>query len=1083
MRSFITICVFFIGSMIGFAQQGPAGEMNNDQWDFISTNRMLQWVSNNGRVSHDPLSDGAGLEWPAGSGKYLVFTEGMVYGAKIQGEVRVGGATYIGGLQAGSIRPDGQADDPNAPWNRIFRAHCFDAGWWSGQSPASQAQILADLMEWPVQFGAPFLDINGNGVYEPDSVAWQHGGVCDIPRIPGDEALWYVSNDLNPRRVRDLYGSNPMGMEIQTMVWASSGHPLLDNVIFREYTLINKGILDFEEMVIGAWDDPDMGEPYDDLCGVDTALGLAYTYNGIRDDEVYGIPPATGTVWLQTPVVPQSGSTAQFGLGRRQDFANLPLSAFVFYVNGSSVYMDPALKQPVGATQMMNNLNGKKFNGEDYLDPITGLPTPTLLAGDPVLGKGWIGGIVNKPDDARFLSSCGPFTLATRDTQKVIFARVAVDGGNNLLSVRSLRNATRQLQDIYRNLPMGAPAPVFTWNINQPAGLGFELHVTAGPFPEGTSNVQAVLQRVDGSRMTPFTMFDDGSNGDLISGDGIYSILFTTSPKAEGADLFVMSMDAKGEKEWFVDSEIPIVGPATVSIAEIVSDSRNFDGIANPGENIRTSIRFENHSAKLLGPWHLFLRDSVSLNAEWTVLRHPLTTIADGSSETVYDPGDKNTYLAITIPEDFPVGTTFRMPVTLISENYCLWIDTLEIAVEDYDTPPTDGLLDHVEGRASGSLGYSLIDPTTLTDHDYRVSVEGEDFGVKTLHIEDVTLGTTLARGVSMPERWAHDGTTIDGWRLTMGTTFDQLVYDQNGEKLESFKDGVKGKFSEPTRAWFTIYNGGGTEYLMAGEDFFNSRFNTYDLFPVRLVFDRNNGQKAMRYVRGSIPNYGYQGYYDIPVRAYDVSDTANPRQITLGFLEQINRPGADSSWMPTADPNDRDILFLFADDYTGAVDPKYEQPINTASANLDFLYCVWGLRDASLPMFVDGDSYTITPRVPVSNRDVYIFPKPKLLGVSTEPTQPAAIALHANYPNPFGSGSASGSAATTISFDTPTLGHARVAVYDMLGRCVATVVDQTLPAGTHSLSFNAASLRAGSYLLALETNGARCSRMITVVK
>jgi hypothetical protein len=1007
----------------------------------------------------------------------------MVYGAKIQGEVRVGGATYNAGLQAGSIRADGSPDDPDAPWNRIFRAHRFDAIWWSGQSAAMKAQILTDLMEWPVQFGAPFLDINGNGVYEPDSSVWQQGGTCDIPRIPGDEALWYVSNDLDSRRVSDLYGSSPMGMEIQTMVWASSGHPLLDNVVFRECTLINKGVDDFEDMVIGAWEDPDMGEPFDDFCGVDTALGLAYTYNGIRDDEVYGIPPATGTVWLQTPVAPQPGSIAQFGLGTRSGYANLPLSAFTFYIGGSSIYMDPALKQPIGATQMMNNLNGNMFNGSSFLDPLTSLPTPTLLAGDPVLGKGWIGGIVNSPDDTRFLSSCGPFTLATRDTQKVIFARVAVDGGNNLLSVRSLRNATRQLQDIYRNLPMGAPAPVFSSELRYRAVPGFDLHASGGPFPAGTTEVNLLLRNADGSVHGFIPIFDDGLNGDAVAGDGMYGGVWTGPPTPEGTDVFLVNTVNGEQMEWFVDSEAATAGEARVRIAGIESDSRNFDGIANPGENIRTSIRFENNSDKVLGPWHLFLRDSVSLNAEWTVLRHPLPTIAHGSSETVYDPADKNTYLSINIPEDFPVGTSFRLPVALMSENHSLWNDTLEIQVEDYDSPATDGLLDHVQGNAIGSLGYSLMDPTALTDHDYRVSVEGEDFGVKTLHIEDVTLGTTIARGVSMPERWAHDGTTIDGWRLTMGTTFDQLVYSQAGEKLESFKDRVRGEFSEPTRAWFTILNYGGLEYLIAGEEVFNSRLGAYDLMPVRLIFDSNNGQMAMRYVRGSIPNYSYQGYFEVPVRAYDISDTANPRQITLGFLEQVNRTDCDSSWMPTADMNDREILYVFADDYTEQLDPKFEQPISTGAKDLDFLYCVWGLRDAGMPMFVDGDSYTVTPRVPVSNRDVYIFPKPKLLGVRSDRSQPTSLTLHANYPNPFGAGSASGSRSTTISFDTPRAGHTRVAVYDMLGRHIATLVDQPLTAGTHTLSFDAAGLRTGTYLLSLETGGARRSRMMMVVR
>ena len=1080
--TFLLLCL----SSVGLAQDKYPAKVGrietNDDWDFISANRLLMWASNNGALSRDPLTTAAGLEWPAGSGKYLASLEGLLIAGKINGVVHVDGATSCRlGWQAGVILSDGTADDPARSIHRIFRARRFDPIWWNKQTDSVKTRLLSDLIEWPVQHGAPWIDHNGNGVYDPDTTSWRQGGVSDIPRIPGDEALWFVSNDLDSKRTLNLYGTYPMGLEMQTMLWAASGHPLLENVAFREHTIINKSLDTITDMYVGAWEDLDIGDALNDFCGIDTSTAMAYFYNGAQRDEVYTLPPATGTVWLQTPVIPRAGATSRFGLGSRAGYANLPLSGFVFYINGNSVYRDPDLVVPIGGVQMTNNLQGLLRNGNTMLDPVTGLDTRIALAGDPVLNTGWTDGIVHAPDDRRLVSSCGPFTLAPGDTQKVLFARVAVNGGNYLLSVRALRNAARQLHDIYRNLPMGAEAPVFSSAISfLPTPGSFELRVHGGPFPAGTSGVVAILRDSIGWESAPVALLDNGTNGDNIAGDGVFGGTVTDiTPRPDGADLFVRSTDSEGVKEWFVESEIPLAGEAHVRIAEIVSDSRNSDGVANPGENLHIRLRFENNSTTTLGPWHLFLRDSASLLADWKVLRHSIPAPAGDNTETLYNPARTQTFLSVTIPEDTPDGTTLRFPVTLMCENYHAWNDTLLIEVEGYDTPPTHGLLAHVEGNAFGTLGYSILEPSALTMHDYRVRVEGEDFGMKTLWVEDVTLSTTLHRGLALPEKWVRDSPTIDGWRLTMGTAFDQLVYGVDSLKLDSFNRPVVGKFSEASRAWFSVYE----DYLLIGEDLWGSKLSLYDVVPVTLVFDSNNGQKALGYMRGLSPNYGYQGYFDVPVRAYDMTDTTRPRQLMLGFSENFNSGGADSTWLPTPQASDRELLLIYLDDYSETPDPKFQGQAYTDAENLDLLYMLYALRNDAMPMFEDGDEYTITAPVPVSKRDVYIFPRPRLVDVHSEATQPTSIALHANYPNPFGPGSAAGTTSTAISFDLPRDMHTRISVYDLLGRRVATILDQTLPAGTHSTRFAAAGLISGVYLLSLETEGARRSRTMMLMQ
>jgi hypothetical protein len=1084
MKTIATLFIFSFMTLLSTAQQNtPASTLVNDHWDFINVNNMLLWAGNNGQLAYDRAKAGPGLEWPAGSGKHLMFFSGILFAGRINDIVRAGGVTAASGLQAGHIQPDGQASDPADPMHRIYRARRFNADWWNKQDDATKTRILGDLVEWPVQLGAPWIDANGNGIYDPDPAAWEQGGFTDMPRIPGEEALCFISNDLDSSRSLNLFGSNPVGMEIRTMIWASPGHSVLQDVVFREYTFVYKGSDDLTDAYFGIFDNPEVGDAYDDHCGIDTSLALVYGWNGHQVDHVYGAAPAVGSVWLQTPVTPAPGRSARFGLGLREGYRNLALSGFSFYISASSVYRDPVMKDPAGATQMFNNLRGRLWNDNEYIDPLTGLAAPFPLTGDPLLQRGWIDGIVHAPGNRRFVSGAGPFTFQPGDTQKIVLAHIAAGAGNSLLSVRELRNQTRRLHDIYRNTELGATAPEFSSSISFPAAAACEIIVHGGPFAPGTSSVAAVLRDTDGAELTRVQLHDDGRNGDIAAGDGIFGGTITVmEARSAGGDLFVLTEGIEGKLEWFVESEIPLGGEARVHLLEVASDDRNFDGVANPGENLRLRFRMENNTPFDLGRWHLFVHGPDSLLTHWTVLRHEENIASGGYYQPEYDPFDKNSYLSIRISEYSEDGAIIHIPLTLLVDDYMLWSDTLTIEVRDYVTEPTHGLLAHVEGYAKGSLGYSIVDAAALTMYDYRVSVEGDDFSYKTLHVENVSLGTTLYRDLELPERWVTDSPVIDGWKLNMGTAFDKPVYTTRGDLLPAFMNRVRGRFSEPSRSWFTT-DDDGSQLLTMGIESWRSKLTAYDHMPVRLVFDRLNGQKAMLYIRAGQPNYGYGGYFDIPVRAYDISDTSNPRQIMLGFVEQAGAPTNDSVWMPSTRLEDREMLFIYADDYTEQPDPKFMGSATNDSQDLNFLYVLFALRDEAWPMFEDGDSYTISIDLPISNRDVYILSRPRMLDIRSEDTRPSAMTLHPNYPNPFGAGSASGSSMTSIRFDLPDEGFARIIVHDVLGRQLRTLFEQTARSGTHTVRFDGAGLPSGTYIISLEADGARTSRTMLLLQ
>ena len=76
----------------------------------------------------------------------------------------------------------------------------------------------------------------------------------------------------------------------------------------------------------------------------------------------------------------------------------------------------------------------------------------------------------------------------------------------------------------------------------------------------------------------------------------------------------------------------------------------------------------------------------------------------------------------------------------------------------------------------------------------------------------------------------------------------------------------------------------------------------------------------------------------------------------------------------------------------------------------------------------------------------------------------PATFRLSQNIPNPF-------NPETAISYQLPAVSHVVLNVYDVLGREVATLVDEEKPAGSYRAQFNASGLASGVYFCRMETS------------
>ncbi len=88
----------------------------------------------------------------------------------------------------------------------------------------------------------------------------------------------------------------------------------------------------------------------------------------------------------------------------------------------------------------------------------------------------------------------------------------------------------------------------------------------------------------------------------------------------------------------------------------------------------------------------------------------------------------------------------------------------------------------------------------------------------------------------------------------------------------------------------------------------------------------------------------------------------------------------------------------------------------------------------------------------------------------------PQVFSLSQNYPNPF-------NPSTQISFDIPIQSRVDIAVFDQLGRKVATLVDREMSAGSFSITWNATRFISGLYLIRMETEGFTAIRKVALVR
>lgn len=383
---------------------------------------------------------------------------------------------------------------------KISRAE-VDAYWASNGSA-----ITAEIANWPgngdvgLRQGrrlAPFVDQNGDGVYEPGSSSMDYPaydienkaekdnlGFCKS-KLFGDNTLFWVFND-NSGIHTETQGV-PIGVEVRAQAFGFKTNDEINNMTFYSYEIFNRSSFQLNKTYFTIWNDADLGYFLDDYVGCDVSRGLGYIYNADPLDETamgangyQDFPPALGCDFFKGPLADlndgldndQDNGAVGPNTGIDEPGETIQMSRFTYYNNNYGAF-PPQTTNPDIAIHFYNYMTGFWKDGSAFTQGgnAYGGTTPAVFVydGDPVANIGWTEkGSGNAPGDRRFLQSAGPFTLKPGAVNEITFgmpwAQSASKGGY-LESLTLLKSADDKAQALFDNcfkLLDGPEAPVLT---------------------------------------------------------------------------------------------------------------------------------------------------------------------------------------------------------------------------------------------------------------------------------------------------------------------------------------------------------------------------------------------------------------------------------------------------------------------------------------------------------------------------------------------------------------------------------------------------------------------------------------------
>ncbi|CAN5418369.1 hypothetical protein BH11BAC1_BH11BAC1_13790 [soil metagenome] len=389
--------------------------------EFLDVNSVSARIHPNGTLFWDQVGTSQ-YEVPKGSGLHSIFADELWIGGLDPGNnLHMAAQMY---RQSGNDFWPGPLDTTNATvdsatvaqYTRLWKIDRYTITIFKNEFAAGNVTNLTYpvpdiILNWPASGTgnysrdlAPYVDVNNDGVYNP------YDG--DYPDMKGDQMIWCVFND-NYLIHRETEGV-ALGIEIQLSAYAYRCNvaPDTEQVVnystFYHYRIINRSDTDYTQVYMGRDTDVDLGNYVDDFVGCDSALGIAFAYNGDNFDEGiagYGVnPPMQNILYLNQPF-----TDFMYFYGTSDPQAGYPASDDDFYS-----YMRSRWRNEVHLTYGEFGYQGT--DSVNYMYSSNPYDTSAGAWNETTSG--------NTPDDRRFLTSTGPFIFPAHSEKEFDVAYV-----------------------------------------------------------------------------------------------------------------------------------------------------------------------------------------------------------------------------------------------------------------------------------------------------------------------------------------------------------------------------------------------------------------------------------------------------------------------------------------------------------------------------------------------------------------------------------------------------------------------------------------------------------------------------------
>lgn len=473
----------------------------------LNTNDVRMLVHSNGFIGPDPGQPSSiGMEIPALSGHRTMNAAGLwVTGVTSGSQAHVAAHLFNNAVDfyPGPLSTDGSASISQATmeeydhvWSvtadeialhQAYFACVNDPNCVLEEEFLGGYTIPMDILTWPalgdISLGqalylAPFVDLDEDGDYDPTE--------GDHPCILGDQALYAIFNDKGgPHQAS---GSSAIGLEVHLMAFAYDDDAALDQTVFVQYKIIDRGTVALSDLRICNYTDLDLGCSDDDIIGTDAQRSLLYVANGDDTDDGclgsssgYGTaPPAFGMVILKGALLEDDGldnapiaeelfvNGTGFGDGTIDNERFGLSGSMAYYREGPQALTDPSNTTGfLGYSRMIwKDAVNQTHGGTGY--SLSGGAVPTLFAfpGDTDPNGAGTGGVPQGPwsaslselgniRDPRAVASMGPSELDPGEHINLLVAYVyaRAEDPDPLASVAALQARVDSIRAFAEEIP------------------------------------------------------------------------------------------------------------------------------------------------------------------------------------------------------------------------------------------------------------------------------------------------------------------------------------------------------------------------------------------------------------------------------------------------------------------------------------------------------------------------------------------------------------------------------------------------------------------------------------------------------